>query len=1730
MKLKQKLISAILSVMMLSGHIATLTNVAIAAGEELNGQTSRTNHANVEFNTYFEQNEHTKDFSIDEEAKLYVSVKVKNNGYLKNGIVKFSDANFEIDTEKLKSELVKESSKNEIKLQKIDNLDQENIIEVPIKIKTEEQVPANYFEKTSTSEFTATYTDENGREKAIKKEITNQANWTKTAEVELAGEISKYFTFEAGEQKGILVQARIRSGLKENSLPVSKTKLEISVPEIKISEEKTVKPERVTVTANSLDGTNGKKAEEFNETNYKYNEETNKIEIEIANQEENGQISWKKNAKDELLINYIYTGEEIYNHTKEQITQAKQTAEIIKQETEENEKRTNEDAITGEIEVKASIESYGSKEEVQEKSGKITYNIEQLKGNIIETTIMNIASEISKGYIYANYDKKEDKKETEISLNMQAQIQDKTLVDMIEIETAIEKYIDTKDEEHVASTYTKTIEISEENFIKMLGENGKIEIIDRQNNKLAEITKENYVANIEEKQINEIKIRTTKPVAEGKLELNVKKSIKAEEKYKKEEMKDFKKLVSTMVAKAYLQKEDKQVAIISSETKQTQANLIEPVSKAEISISKQNLSTIVKNEEVELRVLLDTSDSKNALFKNPSLQIILPENIETLDIKSVDLLLEDELKIKQTKVVEQNGRKIILITLEGTQTKYTDNNQEEGQNIVAKGANIVVKADITFKKLTPSSNTNIYLYYTNENTDLFEQYYKDPRKKAVGASNDTENQVGLAMANVEIVSPTGVVTENTMTGYNEEKAISNITQEKQEDIIRIYDQAHEVTIGGTILNNYENSLENVLILGRTPFKDNKLIDEATLLGSTFTMKMKERLSVQGIDQSKVKIYYSENAEATKDLITASNGWTENPSNLENVKSYLIVIVGELQKGAKISFNYKAELPANLSYNNSTYTTYKMYYDNKTETATIGEKKTAGTIGVTTGTGPEVKITLTSNMPKDESQEGDVRLLPAKGAARFWVDIENTGKMEATNASILIDVPEGANIANYEEEKGVYNLIAKEIKIGTLKAGEKKQISYYLLAPKVEHSHSYDHEDEESPEIGIKATQVSLSADNITGAIKSEEFSFKILPAQFTIINKTNTKETELYSSKDIITYEIKMKDNEDDCNLTVTVPLPSGAKIVDAYWNEGEKYAGIEKQNGRVIAKGFFTGDSGFERNLTVKFQVKDDTKMNFSTKVYAEVERSEQAVEKDDNAIKQIYSNEQYIYIDKPGLTGSQKAPQKTYVKENEEFYYNFIVKASEKGHHDNFVLEDTLPSEVTVLNTKVEFENQGENSFYDQIESVKQDGNKLTITIPKLYRGDILNIKIKVKAKLASEQEDEKQIVNKARIYSNQVQAIELNSVKQYVEYDEKAHTGNKGDPDNNTTGTASRYKITGVAWLDSNKNGKRDDDEELLSGIRVLLIYKSNSNVVKDQDTNKQKITTTNKDGYYEFTNLAKGEYLVVFLYDASRYNVTKYQAQGVEASYNSDAINMKIVLDQKEQFAVITDTIKITSSNSRDIDIGLYVAEKFDLRLDKYITKITMNTPNGGTKVYNYKDSKITKRELLGKDVGQSTAVIEYKIVVTNEGAVAGYARKIADYLPDTSKFNTEINKDWYLSKDQKTVFNASLAETLLKPGESKELKLVLNYNITNKNIGTAIENQAEIYESYNEQGLKDFDSEVANKVETEDDMSIAKVVFSIATGKIILYVSLTIAIIVILGIGIFEIRKRVIRNK
>ena len=250
---------------------------------------------------------------------------------------------------------------------------------------------------------------------------------------------------------------------------------------------------------------------------------------------------------------------------------------------------------------------------------------------------------------------------------------------------------------------------------------------------------------------------------------------------------------------------------------------------------------------------------------------------------------------------------------------------------------------------------------------------------------------------------------------------------------------------------------------------------------------------------------------------------------------------------------------------------------------------------------------------------------------------------------------------------------------------------------------------------------------------------------------------------------------------------------------------------------------------------------------------------------------------------------------------------------------------------------------------------------------------------------------------------------------------------------------------------------------------------------------------------------------------------------EPSINSDAIEFEMEIEGSNKKVAVSDVLKIEDTDIRDIDIGLYIAEKFDLKLDKHISKITLTTPTIGTQVYNKNNEKLSKVEVLNKNVGQSSFIVEYKIIVTNEGTAAGYVKKVVDYLPKEAKFNSELNKDWFLAKDG-NAYNSILADVKLEPGQSKELTLVLSYNITEDLIGNIVNNNAEIYESYNEQGLQDIDSKAGNKIPTEDDMSNADIAVSIVTGKIVGYTILTLFILAILVFGIYEIKKQVLDKK
>ena len=81
-------------------------------------------------------------------------------------------------------------------------------------------------------------------------------------------------------------------------------------------------------------------------------------------------------------------------------------------------------------------------------------------------------------------------------------------------------------------------------------------------------------------------------------------------------------------------------------------------------------------------------------------------------------------------------------------------------------------------------------------------------------------------------------------------------------------------------------------------------------------------------------------------------------------------------------------------------------------------------------------------------------------------------------------------------------------------------------------------------------------------------------------------------------------------------------------------------------------------------------------------------------------------------------------------------------------------------------------------------------------------------------------------------------------------------------------------------------------------------------------------------------------------------------------------------------------------------------------------------------------------------------------------------------------------------------------------------------MTEDTLGT-ITNTAEIQEEANEFMKSDIDSTPGNKHANEDDISTVSVIIGLNTGRIILYISLTIAVIAILGLGIYLINKKVL---
>ena len=373
--------------------------------------------------------------------------------------------------------------------------------------------------------------------------------------------------------------------------------------------------------------------------------------------------------------------------------------------------------------------------------------------------------------------------------------------------------------------------------------------------------------------------------------------------------------------------------------------------------------------------------------------------------------------------------------------------------------------------------------------------------------------------------------------------------------------------------------------------------------------------------------------------------------------------------------------------------------------------------------------------------------------------------------------------------------------------------------------------------------------------------------------------------------------------------------------------------------------------------------------------------------------------------VTQSSNIPENTKIATNEDFKYIFTVENLSSLPIDQITLTDVLPDGVQYVNGTITYSDGTSRNF-----STKNNDGNPEVSF-SLDANMTATIEINV---LASVMEADTTVQNKATLTQEELGSIETNTLTHII----AQYTGQTDEEIQNEP-----KRISGQVWIDANQNGIKEDEETLVSNVQVMLLNNATGSLVVDAN-GSAIIKTTDENGAYTFENIARGTYTVIFLYDSANYSATSYQVEDAAEETNSDAVDSNITLDGEARVAAITEAVNVTNNNIYNIDLGLVVSPKFDLRLDKTISKVTVQDSTG-TQEYDYGDSKLAKRDLVGRRIENTTLLIEYKITVTNEGAVDGYVRKIADYIPAGLSFNAELNRDWYQAENG-TILNSSLA--------------------------------------------------------------------------------------------------------
>lgn len=1207
-----------------------------------------------------------------------------------------------------------------------------------------------------------------------------------------------------------------------------------------------------------------------------------------------------------------------------------------------------------------------------------------------------------------------------------------------------------------ANIQYKTTTISKTELQKILGNEGILNIKDEEGNLIKQITQETLTETQEE----DIVVEYSSGIK--KIQIEITKAVATgiirlnHTKVIKQENYSESQIqkIEYLVEKAILKYNLVSKSEKSEDTTETKTNLHNVISEAKLTIGQKTILAD-QNNELPVTITLKTDEEKYKLFNNPTFEIIMPEGVTVSSASNGEISATSE-GLTISKLETDNARKI-RVQISGKQENYITSNINTQINFVA---------NVSIEKMMANRVDKIEMTYTNGGE----------------AGNSQHEELELKASNSKIV------THLKLENYNGEGAIVERYSDSEEEIIREIPlekaETIKVPVTYTIINNYNSAISiTPKIIATLIDKNEENKEVMNYSDSEISIEAGNIQEFKAVLEIPAGLYYSE-----KINVKAIAEYTYSGTQYSKINN--IVLATEEKEGIRdisiIDNKLKVEVFAQNGNNTGI----------KADDSVYNEQVIEYIIEVTNLTGKEISNILITNT-QDNGKIYDIRPVVVTNRVE---EFEQHEYAELETNTITFD------------------------SIKSLGKWESTQLICRVVAKK-------------TAESDITSANIKISADGLAEQTLAK-ISNKVVDADLKITTKNALKEeVQMYADDTLyVLTKIENLTDKKQENVKVKIYLTEGLTYTSDYSIEAMD---IEEEPLDILNGIIYNEEESFvEFNIT-----KLDKKQKINILSYLYIKALPLEKMSSDETIyvtaNNIVSNSAKINIAQAETKLS--IVQTTNIKEGHELKNGDLAiitaEVSNIGHLvTTATIEDNLPKGLEVRKVELIKGNQVTDKTEDA-------GKDYISTTAEIDAGETIKLKIEVvvnSSKIVTEEITNKISANPGKgvkVTSNEVTLkIEENNttesetpqepeienpenkdpeIQKPENPDKPIEPGKPEDPEKPTDPEQPtdpedpaepeepKYNISGKVWIDKNKNEQQDANEGIEDVIVKIIDLNNKNTFLRDID-GKEIEVKTDASGTYTIESLSKGTYNIIFKYDTGLY----------ELEENTD-IKDYIIESTSEKVAI---TSNISLEENKTIDLKLKELDKFDLKIDKYITKVITQTTNE-TKTVGYVDKQLVRDEIQKKYLSGATVLVEYTMQVSNVGELAGYATEIVDYIPTDMKFHSELNTQWYIGDDG-NIYNTSLASESIVPGQTKTIRLVLIKTMTKENTGTT-SNTAKISQTMNSKEYAD--------INLENNQSKADIIINPVTGTALTYIIAILNAVIIVVVGMYMINKRIVRK-